>query len=839
MTIKHTSKFRQKVLSFLLGLSLLFNVLAPVTTVLADTLPTYTIDYYAVRDGFPYQHGGELSLYTETHPLDYAGVNDGSTAVTGPVGYVFSYWSSDEAGLNVVSWDQNYIPDTHENASYYAHFTQMAQRTIKVKPVSLWKEYDGILFQPNSYEVVEGSFDPWDDVWFDDMGIYYDGLGANAGTYQTYILGGLELAGGDAWKYRLEFLPGELTITKRLATITVDDKTQIYGDPDQMFSFSSDGFLGGEAPAPTDYRMSRIPGRNVDTYDINIFSNGTYTSDNYDIQLVPGTLQITPRPVQIIANDASKVYGDTDPSFTLETRNFLNGEAPTPADYRVTRPSAGTEEAVGIYGGSLVVTNIGGFSNRNYDISLISGTFEIMPRPEYRVDFDLNYAGAPANPGSQPVNVNAPYGALPVPDHRFGYTFAGWTTERWGGAEVTTYTIVTNTGNHTLYAQWILDTYRITYRPGTHGTFGQEEYHVIYGSLTPEFNNGQTPTGQFGYTFAGWDNPISNFVTQNADYTAQWVPATYQIQYDLDGGTNSTNNPSTYTFGVGVPDFEPATKDGHIFLGWFDGNDQEVTAIANTETGDQKLYAHFKLDQTRIEAEPIVRTILKNTTYTWQHTHHTAVLYDEDGIAVDAELWAIIDGKVYDADDLAELPEGVHQVTFTNVNPTLRFAPYSRLLARAGVREVTAETTATIIAEEAKPAPITIRYVDQGGKELKTSLVLTGKIGDTVASSAPMIAGYELISLSRQVNTVVTDKAQTFTFVYKATVQKPDLHIGTPTTGTPLPVAGTPLPTTGTPLPRTGERQESLQLLIGLLLVAVTSLLSWLKLGQLFAKARE
>ena len=125
MTIKHTSKFRQKVLSFLLGLSLLFNVLAPVTTVMADTLPTYTIDYYAVRDGFPYQHGGELSLYTETHPLDYAGVNDGSTAVTGPVGYVFSYWSSDEAGLNVVSWDQNYIPDTHENASYYAHFTQL------------------------------------------------------------------------------------------------------------------------------------------------------------------------------------------------------------------------------------------------------------------------------------------------------------------------------------------------------------------------------------------------------------------------------------------------------------------------------------------------------------------------------------------------------------------------------------------------------------------------------------------------------------------------------------------------------------------------------------------
>ncbi|MFZ2210698.1 MAG: InlB B-repeat-containing protein, partial [Lactococcus raffinolactis] len=289
------------------------------------------------------------------------------------------------------------------------------------------------------------------------------------------------------------------------------------------------------------------------------------------------------------------------------------------------------------------------------------------------------------------------------------------------------------------------------------------------------------------------------------------------IAYELDGGTNSTANPGTYTYGVGVASFEDATKDGYIFLGWFDdataGN--AITDISDTTMGNQTLYAHFKYDYARLEAKPFVRTVVKNTTYTWHHPEHEPVLYDEDNnIVPDADIWAIVDGVAYKATDAAELPEGVHDVTFTNVNPMTRFTPFNRLVTCATVREVTTHTTATIIAKDLEPAPITVRYVDQSGKELKTATVYTGKIGDAITSNAPTIAGYELISLSDKITATITDQAQTFTFVYKPVTQTPAL------------------PPTGQQLPKTGESQSAFSLILGFILVALVSVLTWFKLGK-------
>ena len=41
------------------------------------------------------------------------------------------------------------------------------------------------------------------------------------------------------------------------------------------------------------------------------------------------------------------------------------------------------------------------------------------------------------------------------------------------------------------------------------------------------------------------------------------------IQYELDGGTNSVNNPDTYVVGTGVASFEDVTKEGYTFEGWY------------------------------------------------------------------------------------------------------------------------------------------------------------------------------------------------------------------------------------------------------------------------------
>ena len=398
-----------------------------------------------------------------------------------------------------------------------------------------------------------------------------------------------------------------------------------------------------------------------------------------------------------------------------------------------------------------------------------------------------------------------------------GYHFLGWYDAVKGGNRITNISS-TATGTKDLYAHW---DYTITYELDG-GTNGANPTHYEFGTGVSSFN----PASKDGHDFQGWydadtgGNKVTNIpATAKEDKTfyARFTPSEYTIAYELDGETNSTANPDSYTYGVGVPSFEDATKDGYIFLGWFDAESggNAITDISDTTMGNQTLYAHFKYDYARLEAKPIVRTVVKNTTYTWHHPEHEPVLYDEDNnIVPDADIWAIVDGVAYKATDAAELPEGVHDVTFTNVNPMTRFTPFNRLVTRATVREVTTHTTATIIAKDLEPAPITVRYVDQSGKELKTATVYTGKIGDAITSNAPTIAGYELISLSDKISATITDQAQTFTFVYKPVTQTPAL------------------PPTGHQLPKTGESQSAFSLILGFILVAFVSVLTWFKLGK-------
>lgn len=343
-----------------------------------------------------------------------------------------------------------------------------------------------------------------------------------------------------------------------------------------------------------------------------------------------------------------------------------------------------------------------------------------------------------------------------------GYRFLRWYDAAEGGNLITNISS-TATGTKDLYAHW---DYTITYELDG-GTNGVNPTHYEFGTGVSSF----APASKTGHDFQGWydaatgGNKVTNIpATAKEDKTlyARFTPSEYTIAYEPDGGTNSTANPGTYTYGVGVPSFEDATKDGYIFLGWFDAESggNAITDISDTTMGNQTLYAHFKYDYARLEAKPIVRTIVKNTTYTWHHPEHEPVLYDEDNNVVpDADIWAIVDGVAYNATDAAELPEGVHDVTFTNVNPMTRFTPFNRLVTRATVREVTTHTTATILAKDLEPAPITVRYVDQSGKELKTATVYTGKIGDAITSNAPAIAGYELISLSDKITATITDQA--------------------------------------------------------------------------------
>nr|MBQ0091127.1 InlB B-repeat-containing protein [Candidatus Enterousia merdequi] len=94
------------------------------------------------------------------------------------------------------------------------------------------------------------------------------------------------------------------------------------------------------------------------------------------------------------------------------------------------------------------------------------------------------------------------------------------------------------------------------------------------------------PQGTINYT-TGFENYFNDKVA------CQLV---YNITYELDGGTNYSNAPTTYTaYGENILLGNP-TKDGFIFAGWYDNSEYSgkvITDIPNDVSGNVTLYAKW------------------------------------------------------------------------------------------------------------------------------------------------------------------------------------------------------------------------------------------------------
>ena len=124
--------------------------------------------------------------------------------------------------------------------------------------------------------------------------------------------------------------------------------------------------------------------------------------------------------------------------------------------------------------------------------------------------------------------------------------------------------------------------------------------------LTVTWNTAATapsaPT-QTGYTFGGWyvdpdcetawtwTDKVLNAMT----LYAKWTLVEYTITYNgLSGATNSPNNPAKFTIEDEIV-FEPATKEGYTFDGWYTSNTYttEMTGIALGTHSNKNTYAKF------------------------------------------------------------------------------------------------------------------------------------------------------------------------------------------------------------------------------------------------------
>ena len=159
---------------------------------------------------------------------------------------------------------------------------------------------------------------------------------------------------------------------KATLTATADDKSRTYGAANPPLTISYSGFLNGDnassITAPT-ASTTAILTTSVGIYPIAL-SGGT--SINYNFILVNGNLTITKATLTGTADDKSRTYGVSNPTFTISYSGFLNGDNLS----SITQPTLSTTASITSNVGSYPILQSGGTAI-NYTFVLIDGSLNI------------------------------------------------------------------------------------------------------------------------------------------------------------------------------------------------------------------------------------------------------------------------------------------------------------------------------------------------------------------------------------------------------------------------------------------------------------------------------
>ena len=297
----------------------------------------------------------------------------------------------------------------------------------------------------------------------------------------------------------------------------------------------------------------------------------------------------------------------------------------------------------------------------------------------YTIHYDAN--GGTGTMADQYVFVNVATNLTANSFTRNGHSFDGWNTAADGnGTDYTDGASVTNLAasgsSITLYAKWEAGDYNITYNlnGGTVATSNPTTYNEETETFT--LNN---PT-KVGYTFKGWSGTgltgdenttvtIPQGSTGDRTYTANYIPNTYYIRFNANGGTGTMSNQEmTYgtTANLTANSFE---NPAYVFTEWTTQADgtgthyQDEQSVRNLTTingaiidlyaqwederyvaevvGDKK-YSSLQAAINAVSADGVQKTIklLKNTVITKELTVGTGknIVFDFQSFTVSNDV---------------------------------------------------------------------------------------------------------------------------------------------------------------------------------------------------------
>ncbi len=188
-------------------------------------------------------------------------------------------------------------------------------------------------------------------------------------------------------------IPYEYTITPAPLSLTVNNATREYGNPNPEFSSVITGFVDGENAdnqnMTVNYTCAADRQSNAGNYRILASVN----APNYEVTYHYGTLVVTKAPLTLKVKNTSRLYGDENPQFELIYTGLRNNEtSPTWTQAIKVATTATMKSHCGVY----PITISGGVS-QNYTVSeYTNGELTVSKRPltVRALDYERSYGEA-------------------------------------------------------------------------------------------------------------------------------------------------------------------------------------------------------------------------------------------------------------------------------------------------------------------------------------------------------------------------------------------------------------------------------------------------------------
>ena len=176
--------------------------------------------------------------------------------------------------------------------------------------------------------------------------------------------------------YTITFIPGTLAITPASLVVTANSTARQYGQANPAFAASFNGFVNGDGPSALTGTLSCVttatPASAVSGSPYLIICSGL-NSTNYNISYALGMLDVRPASLTITAEDASRSYGQPNPTFTAHVAGFVNGDDASVLAGSLSCTSAATLNSPP---GSYPI-DCSGVDSNNYTVTYVAGQLSV------------------------------------------------------------------------------------------------------------------------------------------------------------------------------------------------------------------------------------------------------------------------------------------------------------------------------------------------------------------------------------------------------------------------------------------------------------------------------